>query len=642
MKLITLTLDHFKGIQHFEMQLDGCDATVYGDNATGKTTLYDAFLWLLFGKDSTDRKDFEIQPLGADGKNAQSGVETSVSAVLEKEDGSTVTLRRAYAEKWEKRRGSAVSELTGHTSAFYVDELPVKQNEYRAYVEGLMPERTFKALTGTEYFCAVLPWQERRKVLLELTGGVVEDEIFAADPALDELRVAKGTHTVEDYKLICSRNRAAFNKELSALPARIDEASRGIRQDVSDPDELEKQFRVLQEERCALTDTLARNQDAAEAQLQAQIAEKRAAIRQLEAESSLRRDQQKEVQRCRIRENNEPVRARLNQLNEEAAQLRLENTTQGARAKRFAERAEELRGQYRSLRAEEWSGELACPSCRRPYAPEDISKARAAYNAHKRERLDAINAEGGRVAQEEREARQAQEIKAAALEEVLSQINAAKSELLSEEFPEPEEDPEMLRKRARLLEEIGERETKLRALRADRADFEDGVRVQIAQRDKQIHNIQMEIAAAGDTRRALARIAELQERQRAVADELERAERLLTLCDRYTRSMVALIEARVDGKFRLVRWKLFDEQINGGIADTCVPTVDGVPYADLNHAMRVNAGLDVVQTLGEFYGMTAPVFVDNAESVTELAAITAQTIRLVVSASDKQLRVTRE
>lgn len=117
MKLITLTMDHFKGIQHFEMQLDGCDATVYGDNATGKTTLYDAFLWLLFGKDSTDRKDFEIQPLGADGKNAQSGVETSVSAVLEKEDGSTVTLRRAYAEKWEKRRGSAVSELTGHTVA---------------------------------------------------------------------------------------------------------------------------------------------------------------------------------------------------------------------------------------------------------------------------------------------------------------------------------------------------------------------------------------------------------------------------------------------------------------------------------------------------------------------------------------------
>ena len=131
---------------------------------------------------------------------------------------------------------------------------------------------------------------------------------------------------------------------------------------------------------------------------------------------------------------------------------------------------------------------------------------------------------------------------------------------------------------------------------------------------------------------------ELLDRQKEIASELETAEGRIALCEAYVRALAALTEARVDGQFRRIRWKLFEEQINGGLNETCAATVDGVPFADLNRAMRANAGLDAIAALSRFFGKTAPVFVDNAEGVTALDRIPGQRIRLAVSAADETLR----
>jgi len=142
--------------------------------------------------------------------------------------------------------------------------------------------------------------------------------------------------------------------------------------------------------------------------------------------------------------------------------------------------------------------------------------------------------------------------------------------------------------------------------------------------------------------RAEERVQELLDTQRATAAEAERIDALLALCDRFTRAKADAIDRKVNGRFRLVRWKLFEEQINGGLKDCCKATVNGVPYADLNSGMKINAGLDVIATLSAAKGVRVPLFVDNAESVTRLAAAGTQTIRLVVSGKDKTLRVETE
>src|SRR5690606_571202 len=136
-----------------------------------------------------------------------------------------------------------------------------------------------------------------------------------------------------------------------------------------------------------------------------------------------------------------------------------------------------------------------------------------------------------------------------------------------------------------------------------------------------------------------ARIEELREQEKVLAVEFERLERELFLLDEFTRAKVDLLENRINSKFRLARFKLFKEQLNGGLEETCEVMVEGVPYNSLNNAARHNVGLDIIATLSEHYGIAAPIFLDNAESITRPLETPGQQIRLIVSANDKTLRV---
>jgi hypothetical protein len=165
MRLISLTLNNFKGIKSFALKPQGKDINIYGDNATGKTTLADAFMWLLFDKDSQNRKDFQIKTLGQDGE-PEHGLEHSVEAVLELENGKRITLKKVFKEKWTKKRGSATAEFTGHTTDHFIDGVPAKKKEYDEKIAEIADEQIFRLLTDPAYFNQQLHWQKRRELLL--------------------------------------------------------------------------------------------------------------------------------------------------------------------------------------------------------------------------------------------------------------------------------------------------------------------------------------------------------------------------------------------------------------------------------------------------------------------------------------------
>ncbi|MBQ9346343.1 MAG: recombinase RecF, partial [Oscillibacter sp.] len=124
----------------------------------------------------------------------------------------------------------------------------------------------------------------------------------------------------------------------------------------------------------------------------------------------------------------------------------------------------------------------------------------------------------------------------------------------------------------------------------------------------------------------------------------EETEKGLHLCGLFIKSKVRMLTDRINGKFRSVRFRLFVEQVNGGVKDDCevlVPSADGsqVPYRDANNAARINAGLEIIEALSNHWHTYMPVFIDNAESVTRLVQTETQTIRLVVSEPDKKLRL---
>src|SRR5690554_4334054 len=225
-RLQKLTLKYFKGVRKFELSLNGRSAAVYGDNATGKTTLYDAFLWLLFDKDSFNRANFGIKTLDEDGQ-AINGLEHIVEAVLDV-DGKPLTLKKVYYEKWTKTRGSSEKVFSGHTTDYFVDEVPVKKKEYTDKIAEMGEENIFRLLTDPRFFNEQLHWQDRRKMLLEVCGDISDLDVITSDKKLAKLSGILGNRSIDDHKKVIAAKRKKINEQLEKIPVRIDEVQNSM------------------------------------------------------------------------------------------------------------------------------------------------------------------------------------------------------------------------------------------------------------------------------------------------------------------------------------------------------------------------------------------------------------------------------
>ena len=200
-KLVSLCLDNFKCHRHLKLDFNGRNAEISGDNATGKTSVYDSLMWVLFSKDSAGNgeKNIEVKPLDKDGNVLDHNSLTSVEVVLQV-NGDKLTLLRTFREKWETRRGSSEAVFTGNTSEYYIDGVPVKRNAFQDKVNELVDEDTFRLLTSTTYFANDISWQERRAVLFKVAGVMDDSQILATSEGFAPLVESMGKLSLEDYK----------------------------------------------------------------------------------------------------------------------------------------------------------------------------------------------------------------------------------------------------------------------------------------------------------------------------------------------------------------------------------------------------------------------------------------------------------
>jgi DNA repair exonuclease SbcCD ATPase subunit len=225
--LTRLSLKNFKGVRNFVIEMNGQNVRIFGDNATGKTTLFDSFIWLLFDKDSQNKKDFAIKTL-VEGKELH-GLDHEVEATFDF-NGKSLTLRKVYAEKWTKKRGSATAEFSGHTTDYFIDGVPSKKNEYAAKVDSIIKEDIFKLLTSPSYFNEQVKWQDRRKTLLDICGDITTDEVISSNTELYRLQEILNGRSIEDHRKVIAARRTEINKELEKIPVRIDEIQRTLPQ----------------------------------------------------------------------------------------------------------------------------------------------------------------------------------------------------------------------------------------------------------------------------------------------------------------------------------------------------------------------------------------------------------------------------
>lgn len=647
-KLHRLILRNFKGMT-FTLEAQGSDIDVFGANASGKTTLADAFSWLLFDKDSTGHAEFEIKNLDATGE-AEHGLEHSVESLISV-DGEMTAFKKVYHEVWSKKRGSAQATFTGHTVDYFINGVPVKAGEYLTHIsQAIADENTFRLLTSPTVFPS-LPWQKQRSLLLEICGDVSDLQVIETDstltPLIDLLKKYTVSKTpIDDLKKVVMSGRTEINRKLEQLPVRIDEASRGL-PDVTglNKQSIDENVTVLEN---LLNDAKLRLSGVDNGSNIADLSKKLvlidADLQKIERDyynDAFKSISKLDVQINTIRREQENAER---ERKEAAGRIELkENAIAGLES-----RLNTLRERWTAIDAEMFKDTIdtVCAACGQSLPENRVEeardKARAAFNLNKADRLAEIEKKGKELKAEQNQ--------------LQVELNSLK-ERVSDDTTKPETNIEQLISDRDALKRMAEDYASIpewNNLTAQKKEIEQGIKdakesismdrdeiaAQIADLEEQLRGAKALADVFPRREQGEKRVEELKAEEKKLTREFEQLEKTLYLIENFIKRKVSLLTDRINGKFEIARFKLFDTQVNGGIAECCEITVNGVGYnSGLNNAMRINAGLDVCRTLARHYGLTAPIFVDNAESVCELLPMEAQVIRLVVSEKDKQLRI---
>lgn len=630
-KIKTLTIENFKGIRQLRLQLDGENATLYGDNAAGKSSVYDALTWLLFGKDSRGNAKFSIKPLDIHG-NTVTGAMPTVTAVLDI-NGDEITLRKALREKWEKHRGGP-ERYAGNTVDYFVDDVPVKEKNYKACIAELVPEDVFRALTSTYHFCRDIGWKERRTILFDL-ACVESDAQLLKTPQFNALRAEIGSRTMEDFRTMLAQKRKDTNSKLNLLPARIDECEKQASElpetfDSARQNELAETISALRGQLAALDNSECRNAKrneirAAELELQA-----------IEAENN----QHRRSQDVPVIDRREEIQRAIDRLEHTRRRTVAEADQRRKNIADADEQLDEYRARWKATNAEQYTGGT-CPTCGQVLPADMKETARKNFETGKKKTLAQLVSDSEYIKQRQTADKESLKGLDKAVADIDTELYTLREELKTAEAPQEiviEDLPDYEERRDAAAAKIG-------ALRAELDEWGKHTERERNRLQGEIDDAEQEkaaqdtIAANAKMRKSLeSRVAELEQERRAKADYIEHIDDLIDMCEDFTRYKVDRVSSAVNGRFDLVTFRLFTEAINGSLSDCCDPLVDGVPYSDLNSAMQINAGLDCIRTLSEFYGVSVPLFVDNAESVTKLYNLDTQVIRLVVSENDKELR----
>lgn len=645
MKLLTLTLRNFQGIKEFTLDAQGKNVTVYGDNGAGKTTLANAWHWLLFDKDSLNRKDFEIKTLTPDGEPVH-GLEHEVEAVIDL-DGEQLTLKKVYTEKWTKQRGSAEAVFSGHTTKHYIDGVPVSKRTYDDKIAGIVDENIFKLLTNPRHFNDYLKREQRREILLTVCGDVTDADVIAANPELEGLRDILGKRTLDQHKAVVKEQRVRVNREIQQIPTRISEVQLSL-PDITliKPEALADDIALLREELAAKqAEKLRVVQGGKVAEKQKQLAEVEAEMIRFEGQHVKEQLAITEEARNKLY----AIKSARQDLELDIKGLERDRQTLNQKIREAHLGLEALREEWARVDAEtfEHKQDSTCPTCGQAIPEEQLQeayeKALDAFMLDKAQRLEAITAQGKQKKAEAEELGN----QFAELTDRMEESQQILSDLLAEEarlHAEVDSKPLVPVEKAPGYRELIDQKV---LLEQEIADLKSGAQNTLACIQTEIDHITQAIEALEEAKakvkihqQARARVEELKAEERRLAKEYETLERQQYLCDEFTRAKVRMLDEKINSRFKLARFKLFEEQVNGGIADTCVTLYDGVPWdGGLNNGAQIRVGCDIIRTLSEHYGLNPPVIIDNRESVTSLPEMDCQIISLVVSEKDKELRI---
>jgi len=657
-ELSKLEISNFKGIKNLTLDFSG-QVNVFGKNGSGKSSIYDAYCWLLFGKNSQNESSFSIKPFDSINKVIHNLESTVVGLFIV--DGVEMSIKRVLREKWTKKRGSESTELTGNETIFFINDVPKTLTEYKLTIDAMISEESQRILSNTLYFNQTLDWKQRRFILTKLSGDVSDENVLGS---FDEKNVLllrgllNSGKCLEDYKKEYSSKRKKLKDELDFIPSRIDEASKNIPK-VKDWGFIKSQIDTKTEEIKSIDSKIEDKTKLVEGEFEKinkiktnkfelsqklqQLIEVRnsSSIKKLAESKNLKAELNHSIYLAEsgVKNDTEKIKSSTNIISECNTSISKIDNDRQLLLEKFKDESEIVFS---------FDENLSCPTCLRLFDTDKIveEKLKASNNFIENKNKDLLVIQNkGKLIKVEKENLSVRIKEHTELIEGLNvKINNSKIEITSknntlknvlleiESFSNVETVP--------TSEEL-ELDLEIKSIIVPKVE---PVNVSELKDEKQIivfdlKILEQELFTKTQIETQQARVLELESSQKLISQEIANLEKVEMLIEKFTRAKIDKMEQIVNQKFKGIKFVMFEEQMNKGIAEVCYATVNGVPFSDLNTASRINAGLEVINVLSDYYELNIPVFIDNRESVSDIIETKSQVINLIVDPKSETLNV---
>lgn len=656
MILKSLHMENFKGIKSLDVNFSN-KTSIKGQNAAGKTTIFDAFTWLLFNKNSAGEEKFNVRPLDKDGKRIDN-VEIKVVGVIDV-DGKEVELSKVQKQNWVKKRGTNTVSLQGNPNSYEIDGYPKSEAEFKAYISGLaQSEEMFKMLTNPQYFSS-LKWKEQRDILMKLVAEVSDLELAKTDakyaPLIGELEKAPST---DDIRAKFSKALSEWKKKQAEIPVRIDEAEKSkVDVDVAEQEllkaDLERKIEALED---LIGKSDARIDEMRSEEMHCQF-EMSAIAQTMNNELSSKKreiENQKYDHERKLEDVRSSIRKAQDSIESNKKSISEQTLKKADLVKKYNEEV------VKKFDDSKWvfdESTTVCSLCGQRLPEDKIESLRADFSQRKADAIEIFNEEHAKtlamIVDDGNACAEMIKDLTKNNKELENKINTLKLNEAEEidiikgfdeqipkipscadYFMQNVEYAKLKAKRDELCADIAELESK----GADKVT--DYAKADKEKLKSQLDEVNKVIAQAANNVMIDDRIETLRDEQKEIGQKVADQEQMLYLLEEFIRFKLNKVSESINSHFKTVNFKLFEMQLNGGMKDCCECTVNGVPYSTLNSGHRIVAGLDIIRSLSELYGVSVPIFVDNAESLNEFNVpdMDAQLILLSVS-EDKQLKV---
>jgi len=665
LELLWMKLTNVKGIESLMIEFNKGETTISGTNGTGKSTVADSYRWGFTGKDSLDRKDYDLKNTVRKELNEHPH-QVEIGFKFGQREYKVL---RSYEEIHQMVKG-VEKKLKGHETNLWVNDSPKKLGEFQDFIGAFFSDKVFKMLTDPLFFNTEIKdkwdYTNIREILVQMAGEISNDEIFEGSEISEERRkmlekTLLDWGNTDSLKKQTNDRITALKKEIAPIQPAIESQERTMPEKL-DWDSIEMD---INEEsiRLELANTAIFEASKGDEGVEQAKQEKRNEIRDLEFEQK----NFEQTIKDRFREANADRRSKIADKEQEIADVtRSINSTLSDIANhskdvdRYTAEKNQLWEKYQS-KQKETAPELPadktiCPTCQRPFEGDSIAEAEKAHfenwNSKHAQAIELIKRQGSRLKQQiadssaavDNEKRHLQNLddEKIKLQKELSDLQSTKewkesdlsSELANDSgYQERHAAIELTKRELEKLSDANEQDEQREAILSELKANKEAITARL-------NELRVQLATKAHYDTSAKEIADLKSKLSRLGHQLADEQGIEHAIKTYNRSRNAIVQDRVNAMFpKELHYQLFEMQMNGEINDICEMSYKGVPWGTLNTGAKIYAGMECIKTLSKFYDLYLPVWIDNRESTVEIPEMECQVINLVVDPAKKKLTV---